>query len=577
MTRLAGRLKRLVRIAVPFALVILPLLTPHVAQAAPPGVTINRYFCQWHDEVSTTDTVWDDPEPSAGYYPLQLTFTPPSTATYLILVSLSVSNSSTSGTTYIHLLMNSTETNNPEFTPGEVGDYAAISWHLVPELTGSTEYTFKLQFKTSASYTAYMKNAHLLILPMSDYHHIDTAADNTNSETYVDRVTLTVPSGNAGDYLVLASAGMSIDSTLHSFYFQLTHNGTSQGEVCKEVSVAMEYRPYTIMRIISFDSGVQTLKIQYKTENSASPVYCKGVEITAIRLSELGIDDNRVDVDGPHTTTSTSYVDVTDASVTFSPSPSQYGDYLIMSLSLLSGDKTNQKAYIRTVIDDTPHGEMIFRPNDTKDEVPFFNIHKARFAPGSHTIKIQSKTENANMTVTSKNSRILAFKANTLQSYSDSGVTECTTFTSGNHTVNIYGYAYQYDYEAETPAAMPYKVAYYDGGSAHDGVDGAQVVVDAINSNYNRSLSSTCNCSLYPSSSYGTWHAVGYRADTGDAAPASTYTANDSNSTLEVEFTVEASAIPEFPTVIAAIGVAGLCFGIYYRMRRRLGRVVRIQ
>jgi len=34
-------------------------------------------------------------------------------------------------------------------------------------------------------------------------------------------------------------------------------------------------------------------------------------------------------------------------------------------------------------------------------------------------------------------------------------------------------------------------------------------------------------------------------------------------------FYVAQSAIPEFPTVMAAIVVAGVCFGIYYWMRRK--------
>jgi len=34
-------------------------------------------------------------------------------------------------------------------------------------------------------------------------------------------------------------------------------------------------------------------------------------------------------------------------------------------------------------------------------------------------------------------------------------------------------------------------------------------------------------------------------------------------------FTVDDSCIPEFPTVFAAITVPGLCFGIYWRMRKR--------
>ena len=44
---------------------------------------------------------------------------------------------------------------------------------------------------------------------------------------------------------------------------------------------------------------------------------------------------------------------------------------------------------------------------------------------------------------------------------------------------------------------------------------------------------------------------------------------NDSHLVYDDGFTVQSTAIPEFPMVIAAIGVAGLCFGIYYWMRKR--------
>ena len=42
-----------------------------------PLPTIQRYYTTWEDEVSTTNTDWVNPMPSAGFYPLQLTFTPP--------------------------------------------------------------------------------------------------------------------------------------------------------------------------------------------------------------------------------------------------------------------------------------------------------------------------------------------------------------------------------------------------------------------------------------------------------------------------------------------------------------------
>ena len=44
---------------------------------------------------------------------------------------------------------------------------------------------------------------------------------------------------------------------------------------------------------------------------------------------------------------------------------------------------------------------------------------------------------------------------------------------------------------------------------------------------------------------------------------------SDPDYIVEDSFDVEQSAIPEFPTVITVIVVAGLCFGIYYWMRKR--------
>ena len=70
----------------------------------------------------------------------------------------------------------------------------------------------------------------------------------------------------------------------------------------------------------------------------------------------------------------------------------------------------------------------------------------------------------------------------------------------------------------------------------------------------------------------GDWHAVALlQAD----APPATYAAAiaDGDFIVDDVFTVDASAIPEFPEVMAAIGVAGLCFGIYWWMRKRARRV----
>ena len=110
-------------------------------------------------------------------------------------------------------------------------------------------------------------------------------------------------------------------------------------------------------------------------------------------------------------------------------------------------------------------------------------------------------------------------------------------------------------------ASTAYHAAYYDG-------DDAKLLSDGVSSTSSGNLSSLCYFPTYQGSAVaGTWHSVVYKDDV--ASPPATYIASDPDSVVEDDFEVTAEAIPEFPTVISAIAVAGVCFGVYYWMRRR--------
>lgn len=115
-----------------------------------------------------------------------------------------------------------------------------------------------------------------------------------------------------------------------------------------------------------------------------------------------------------------------------------------------------------------------------------------------------------------------------------------------------------------------YKVAYYDGGPAHDGADGTKVQTDTYTDNVS-GISENCQCrpADYGSSSYGTWNAVVYKTTGTMPASYNLVSTGDADYTVTDSFTVQQAAIPEFPTVMAGVMVAGLCFGIYYWMRKR--------
>ena len=144
------------------------------------------------------------------------------------------------------------------------------------------------------------------------------------------------------------------------------------------------------------------------------------------------------------------------------------------------------------------------------------------------------------------------------ESYNDPGHTTVEdNFTPGNSHVYMEGTGF---------ATGNYDVGYYDA-------DGILATADENISVSTGTLNSEYDLTTDPyAKGDGLWYALVQPANatpfadnyTDVAANPDTYelVANDS-------FNVAQSAIPEFPTVMAGIMVAGLCFGIYYWMRKR--------
>jgi hypothetical protein len=110
-----------------------------------------------------------------------------------------------------------------------------------------------------------------------------------------------------------------------------------------------------------------------------------------------------------------------------------------------------------------------------------------------------------------------------------------------------------------------YKVAYYDA-------NGAKVQTEFTNTSTGTgALSSQYDFTKNSGAIFGDWHSVVF--DTTGSAPG-TYAAAiaDPSYVIDDGFYVAQSAIPEFPTVIAAIAVCMLCAVAYVVMRRKAGK-----
>ncbi len=165
-------------------------------------------------------------------------------------------------------------------------------------------------------------------------------------------------------------------------------------------------------------------------------------------------------------------------------------------------------------------------------------------------------------------------------SYSDTARTiGCDSFSGSTNVVYMKGTGF-------LDAGQTYNVSYYDAGNnkiatdsniALVGVSDSRGTLGNTGSPYEPAYDFTNNLSASP----GTWHVVAqpYGATAFPSSYSDLSTAPDTYELIADDIpTVAASAIPEFPTVISAIAIAGLCCGIYFWMRRRYRRVeVRIQ
>jgi len=158
---------------------------------------------------------------------------------------------------------------------------------------------------------------------------------------------------------------------------------------------------------------------------------------------------------------------------------------------------------------------------------------------------------------------VVTYSTATWQSYSNSNhTTQCDNF-SDYATEHI---AYMHGEGFATNAS--YRVIFWDldngtwykRGIEDPDSDGSGNLSAAHTFNVTTDTDGDWHCTVYDSQTYDP-----STYDSGD----SQIVADDTSYTGGYAFHVEASAIPEFPTVVAGIGVAGLCFGIYYWMRKK--------
>ena len=157
--------------------------------------------------------------------------------------------------------------------------------------------------------------------------------------------------------------------------------------------------------------------------------------------------------------------------------------------------------------------------------------------------------------------QIVVIKDATLESHDDSGraAPEENTFNDpGKPTVYMKGTGFE--------SALEYKIAYYMDTTGADTKAEADVDTATAGGILEGSLCTITD--WYDGEGIETWKAVVFCPSTITAPDTYALATASESYVIDDDFTVD-PAIPEFSTVMAAIGVAGLCCGIYFWMRKK--------
>ncbi|MFC1973912.1 hypothetical protein ACFLU2_00940 [Chloroflexota bacterium] len=545
----------LIVISISLALIVL-LLPPAVLAGTPDdSYTIGRYHREEWAQSTTTLATWQDKT--------VLTFTPPSTGYYLLISDCVISTGTARDQVKARFIEGSTTYDEIVYDPKQNNSESSFTVHRVFNLIGGDPYTFKNQYASVvADDTSRIRDATLTAIQLSTNDTIEHLGPTTTTNgSYTDVTTLNF-TGDGSDYLIIASADISNSITSKEVYTQLYYStGTAPwGECIFSPLVADDLGNFFMFRKLSSASGAQQFKIQYYTSGGTASI--QNARITAVKLTDLS--DVQYDESEGVSSDSTGVAFIDKASIT-DFTPVAEGNYSVSMVSLIAQSSTSGEVDSAETIDGTPFDIQIYSPDDTATYIPSGHSDVFPLDKTPHTIKTQFKQVSTGIAYM-KNSRIIAMRVNTCESYSNSTHTTVPeTFNDSADTLYFWANGLTQSEAVETPTS--YKVAYYDG-------DGIHVTTDTSDSTLYGNISTTYVLNDNQSAAAGTWHAAVF---TSTATPPGTWgdVTGTSGFVMYDAFEVAASAIPEFSTVMTGIAVVGMCLGIYCWMRKRKTQYVK--
>ncbi|MFC1995388.1 hypothetical protein ACFLVM_00710 [Chloroflexota bacterium] len=508
-----------------------------------------------------------------------LAFTPSATKNFLIIASALTNNSSDLYYTELWLDIDGTNysvTQHMAVNPAE--NWRGFGSYQIVSLDNSL-HTIKIDFRTeNADGTASIKWATITAIEISgvagtDYWADDIGAgqdpatgETSTTNTSASPVTIATITFTpaAGDYLVLATANSKSSSTSKDAIVQLTLSAAD----ATPATSGGTYGSWAHAELLQLINTEYTFTITYWA-TSPETAYIKDCRLYIVPVSDLGTS-SQFAIHGSGSTTETTYLATPPNATTATTktfTPSTRNDWIILMSCLGMGNTTGYNFYTKLNIDETTDlGEYIYEMPERSIWRSAFMSRKTNLSAAEHSIYIMyhTGTDSPIKAASILEANLWAINFNTVESYSsDTYATVDDLYDTFGNVIYIWGHGLR------PSKTQGYAVGYYDGTGTL-GADGIKITTDDLLTSTNIGvIESSYDPSLNVGVAPGTWHAAIFDKQYGDPPVTYDLVAAAAGYVVDDAFEVQAAAIPEFPTILSAIVVSGVCFSIFYLLRRR--------
>jgi len=256
----------------------------------------NTHYNYNFNEIATgnLDSTWGGAEDTT------VTISPSTAGWYLILASLAKNSDNTGRSVVARLVVDSEFI--PSLTPnniyGSIEDTAITEFHpfqvIAARQLSIGDHTISLQAISELQSAADIRDRSVIAVRLSDvftfFSTSDVGETSTTSTTSQNKSTLTIPSGNDGDYLILSMFTLKGSTTYTNPYdYESRTFSDDYGEIGKferfRSHDASDYITSGMVYNTTFDANQHIIKNQYRREDASGTASAKSSEIIAIKLN----------------------------------------------------------------------------------------------------------------------------------------------------------------------------------------------------------------------------------------------------------------------------------------------------